>query len=155
MLRDEISQALTTAMKARKPRETSTLRLILAAIKDRDIASRTGGAGGSIDGIGDDEVMKVLQTMIRQRKDSMQAYTQGGRPELADQEAAEIEVIRRFLPAEMSDAELAAAVDGAVEQLGATGLKDMGRTMAHLRETYAGRMDFSKASARLKQRLAS
>lgn len=155
MLRDEISQALTTAMKARKPRETSTLRLILAAIKDRDIASRTGGTGGSIDGIGDDEVMKVLQTMIRQRKDSMQAYAQGGRPELAAQEEQEIAVIRRFLPPEMSDAELAAAVDGAVEQLGATGLKDMGRTMAHLRAAYAGRMDFSKASARLKQRLAS
>ena len=153
MLRDEIGQALTTAMKARKPRETSTLRLILAAIKDRDIASRTVG-GGSVDGIGDDEVMKVLQTMIRQRRESMQAFEQGNRPELAAQEEAEIEVIRRFLPKEMSDNEVAAAVDGAVEQLGASGIKDMGRTMAHLRATYAGRMDFAKASARLKQRLA-
>lgn len=152
MLRDEIGQALTTAMKARKPRETSTLRLILAAIKDRDIASRT--AGGSIDGIGDDEVMKVLQTMIRQRRESMEAFERGNRPELAAQEEDEIAVIRRFLPREMSDDEVAAAVDAAIEELGAGGIKDMGRTMAALRERYAGRMDFAKASARLKQRLA-
>ena len=152
MLRDDISQALTAAMKTRKAPETSTLRLILAAIKDRDIAART--AGGSADGIGDDEVMKVLQTMIKQRNDSIRLYQQGNRPELAAKEAAEIDIIRRFLPAQMSDDEVASAVEQTITALGATGLKDMGRTMATLRERYAGRMDFARASTLLKQRLA-
>jgi len=152
MLRDEISQALKASMKEKKPRATSTLRLILAAIKDREIAARTDGRA---DGIGDDEVMKVLQTMIRQRHDSIALYDQGGRPELAAQEADEIGIIERFLPEQMSDAEVAAAVAGVIETTGAAGLKDMGRAMATLRESYAGRMDFAKASALLKQKLVA
>lgn len=152
MLRDDISQALKASMKEKKPRATSTLRLILAAIKDRDIAARTDGRG---DGIGDDEVMKVLQTMIKQRNDSIVLYNQGNRPELAQQEAEEIEIIKSFLPEQLSEAEVAAAVAAVIEQTGAAGLKDMGRTMAALREQYAGRMDFAKASALLKQKLAA
>jgi hypothetical protein len=152
MLRDDISQALKASMKGKKPRATSTLRLILAAIKDRDIAAR---GDGRADGIGDDEVMKVLRTMIKQRHDSIALYEKGGRPELAAQEAEEIAIIEGFLPEQMSDAEVAEAVAGAIEATGAAGLKDMGRAMAALREAYAGRMDFGKASALLKQKLAA
>ena len=152
MLRDDISQALKASMKEKKPRATSTLRLILAAIKDRDIAARTDG---NADGIGDDEVMKVLQTMIKQRNDSIAMYQQGNRPELAEQEAEEIEIIRRFLPRQMTDEEIAEAVDAVIAETGAAGIKDMGRTMGTLREQYAGRMDFGKASALLKQKLAA
>lgn len=152
MLRDDISQALKTAMKAKDQRVTSTLRLIMAAVKDRDIASR---GNGSADGISDDEIMKVMQTMIKQRHDSIQMYEKGNRPELAEQEAEEIEIIRSFLPEQMSEEAIEAAVASVIDELGATSLKDMGRTMGHLRETYAGRMDFGKASALLKQRLGA
>lgn len=150
MLRDDISQALKAAMKSKDQREISTLRLIMAAIKDRDIAAR--GNGGD-DGIADDEIMKVMQTMIRQRNDSIELYQKGNRPELAKQEAEEIEIIRKFLPEQMTEAAMEEAVDAAITTLGAASLKDMGRTMTHLRENYPGRMDFSKASALLKKRL--
>ena len=150
MLRDDISQALKTAMKAKDQRVTSTLRLIMAAIKDRDIAARGGSAS---DGISDDEIMKVMQTMIKQRRDSIDMYEKGNRPELAQQEADEIEIIREFLPEQMTDEAVEAAVASVIEELGAASLKDMGRTMGHLREHYAGRMDFGKASSLLKERL--
>lgn len=152
MLRDDISQALKNAMKAKDQRVTSTLRLIMAAVKDRDIAAR---GGGNADGISDDDIMKVLQTMIKQRHDSIEMYQKGNRPELAKQESEEIEIIRGFLPEQMSDDDIEAAVVSVVESLGAANLKDMGRTMGHLREHYAGRMDFGKASALLKQRLGA
>ena len=152
MLRDDISQALKTAMKAKDQRVTSTLRLIMAAVKDRDIASR---GNGNVDGIGDDEIMKVMQTMIKQRRDSIVMYEKGNRPELAKQEADEIEIIRGFLPEQMTDEAMEAAVVSVIDELGAATLKDMGRTMGHLREAYAGRMDFGKASALLKQRLGA
>ena len=115
------------------------------------IAAR--GSGGA-DGIGDDEVMKVMQTMIKQRNDSIEMYQKGNRPELAEQEAQEIEIIKGFLPAQMSEEEIAEAVTATIESLGASSLKDMGPAMGHLRENFAGRMDFGKASALLKQRLA-
>ncbi|MBK18483.1 MAG: glutamyl-tRNA amidotransferase [Rhodospirillaceae bacterium] len=150
MLREEISSALKSAMKAKKSECVSTIRLILAAIKDRDIASRTGGDS---DGISDDEIMKVLQTMVKQRQESIKMYEQGGRPELAKQEADEIVIIQEFLPEQLSEEEIAAIVNAAIEELGAESLKDMGRMMAHLRENHAGSMDFGKASGILKQRL--
>ncbi len=150
MLRDDISQALKTAMKAKDQHVTSTLRLILAAVKDRDIAAR---GNGNADGISDDEIMKVMQTMIKQRNDSIDMYEKGNRPELAQKEAEEIEIIRGFLPEQMTDDAVEAAVVSVIEALGATSLKDMGRTMGQLRENFAGRMDFGKASALLKQRL--
>jgi hypothetical protein len=152
MLRDDIGQALKDAMKAKDPRAVSTLRLILAAIKDRDIAAR---GDGNPDGIGDAEVMKVLQTMVKQRHDSIALYARGGRQDLVEQEAAEIGIIERFLPEQMSEKEIAAAVDAAVTELEAGSLKDMGRTMAHLRERYAGQMDFARAGALLKARLGA
>jgi len=150
MLRDDISQALKTAMKAKNQRVISTLRLIMAAIKDRDIAARSKA---NDEGISDDEIMKVMQTMIRQRNDSIEMYNKGNRPELAEQEAQEIEIIRGFLPEQMTEEQMVAAVASVVEELGAASLKDMGRTMSHLREHFAGRMDFAKASALLKVRL--
>ena len=152
MLRDDISQALKTAMKGKNSRATSTLRLILAAIKDREIAAR--GRGNADEGISDDDVMKVLQTMIRQRNDSIQMYEKGGRAELAEQEAKEIKIICSFLPEQMSLEDIEAAVTSVIENMEATSIKDMGRTMGHLRKAYAGRMDFGKASALLKQRLS-
>lgn len=152
MLRDDISHALKESMKAKDQRMTSTLRLIMAAIKDRDIAAR---GDGNADGISDDDIMKVLQTMIKQRRDSIEMYEKGNRPELAKQEADEIEIIGGFLPEQMSDDEIEAAVASIIDELGAANLKDMGRTMGHLREHYAGRMDFGKASALLKKRLGA
>jgi hypothetical protein len=150
MLRDDISQALKTTMKAKDQRGTSTLRLIMAAVKDRDIAAR---GNGNADGISDDEIMKVMQTMIKQRHDSIDMYQKGNRPELAKQEAEEIEIIRGFLPEQMTDEAVEATVVSVIEALGAASLKDMGRTMSHLRLNFAGRMDFGKASVLLKQRL--
>lgn len=150
MLRNEFSTALKDAMKAKDQRAVSTIRLIMAAVKDRDIAARSDG---NAEGISDTEVMRVLQTMVKQRQESIQLYRQGGRDELAAQEEEEIGVINRFLPEPMSDEEIAQAVAAVIAETGASTLKDMGPTMAALRERYAGRMDFSKASGVLKQRL--
>ncbi len=151
MLRQRLGDALKVAMKTKDRLATSTLRLILAAVKDRDIAAR---GKGNADGISDDEVMSVLQTMVRQRDESIVLYEKGERPELAEKEAQEIDVIRRFLPEQMDEEQLSRAVTEAVDELGAASLKDMGRTMALLRERYAGRMDFAQASVLVKARLA-
>jgi len=151
MLRQRLSDALKVAMKSKARLATSTLRLILAAVKDRDIAAR---GKGNADGISDDAVMSVLQTMVRQRDESIVFYEKGERPELAEKEAQEIAVIRRFLPEQMDEEQLATAVTETVDELGAASLKDMGRTMALLRERYAGRMDFAKANVLVKARLA-
>ena len=150
MLRDEISLALKGAMKAKKPKSVSTLRLILAAIKDRDIAAR--GAGNP-DGISEEDVMKVLQTMVKQRQESIKLYEKGDRSDLVNQESEEIKIIQNFLPEQMSENEIISAVFSAVEKLDAKNLKDMGRMMAHLREHHAGCMDFGKASVLLKKHL--
>ena len=150
MLRERLSDALKVAMKSKDRRATSILRLILAAVKDRDIAARSNGNG---EGITDDEVLGVLQTMVWQCEESIVHYKQGERPELVDKDAVEIDIIRRFLPEQMDEAQLAQAVAEAVDELGAASRKDMGRTMALLRENYAGRMDFAAASALVKERL--
>jgi len=149
-MRTELNEALKAAMRNRDACAVSTLRLILAAIKDRDIAAR--GAGRT-DGIGEDEILELLRKMIRQRAESIALYEKGGRVELAEQEAREIEVIRRFLPQQMDDAELAAAVRAVVGEIGAAGLKDMGKVMAELKTRHAGRIDFGKASALARQQL--
>ena len=147
MLRDDVSAELKDAMRAKNTVKTATLRLILAAIKDRDIAARTDGV---FEGIAEDEVLKVLQTMVKQRRESIKMYEQGNRPELAAQEAQEIAIIQSFLPKQMDDQEIEAAVTAVIKEIEANSLKDMGTSMGLLRERYSGRMDFGKASAILK-----
>ena len=150
MLREKFRESLKTAMKARNERATATLRLILAALKDRDIAAR---GRGKMDGIDEAEILSMLQTMIKQRRESIAHFEQGGRLELAQQEQEEIAIIEGFLPKQMSEAEAAAAIKAVIGEIGAASIKDMGRTMTALRERYAGRMDFAKASAAVKQAL--
>ena len=151
MLRERLTDALKESMRGQEKRRTTTLRLILAAIKDRDIAGREDG---SRDLVGDDEVTQLLQKMVRQRRESIESFEKGGRMELADQERTEIAIIEEFLPQQMGEAEIAAAVDSVVAELGASSLKDMGKVMAALRERYPGTMDFGKASAVTKARLS-
>jgi uncharacterized protein YqeY len=150
MLRQTLSDALKAATKAQDRRSMSTLRLILAALKDRDIAAR---GRGNADGIDDAEILQMLQTMVKQRRESIDMYEKGDRPELAAKEAEEIEVIEGYLPKQLEPDEIGAAVDAAIEETEATGLKDMGGVMALLRERYAGRMDFGRASGAVKERL--
>ena len=150
MLRARLNEELRTAMKAKEARTVSTLRLILAALKDRDIAAR---GKGKTDGIDDAEIFDMMQKMVRQRHESIEAYERGARPELARQEAEEIAIIERFLPKQMDEAEMTAAVDQAIDGVGAVGLKDMGRVMAGLKQQFAGRMDFAKAGALVKRKL--
>ncbi|MGB5093676.1 MAG: GatB/YqeY domain-containing protein [Parvibaculum sp.] len=146
-LRVEIGEALKAALKAQDKNRLSTLRLIQAAIKDRDIASRTDGPDA---GVSDDQVLEVLTKMIKQRRDSVALYEQGGRLELAQKELDEIAVIEGFMPAQMSEEAVKAAVSAVVAALGATGLKDMGKVMAELKSRHAGQMDFGKAGAVVK-----
>jgi uncharacterized protein YqeY len=150
MKRQELSDALKEAMKARDAHTTTTLRTVLAKIKDRDIEAR---AGGNHDGIDDTAVLAVLQGMVKQRRESIELYKQGNRQDLVDQETAEIAMIERFLPAQLDESASRAAVKALVAEIGAAGIKDMGRTMAALKERYAGQMDFSKASALVKEAL--
>ena len=151
MLRQQLNDALKEAMKAQQSRAVSTLRLILAALKDRDIANRTEDADDG--GISDDQILQLLQSMIKQRRDSIEAYLKGGRQELADGEAEEIDIIQRFLPDQMDDKELAKAVEQVIAETGASSIKDMGNVMGMLRGKFAGQMDFGKASALVKARL--
>ena len=150
MLRERLNEMLPTALKAREGRRVSTVRLILAAIKDRDIAAR---GEGNADGVGDDEILAILQKMVKQRRESIVHYQEGGRLELAEQEEEEIGIIQEFLPEPIGGEEMAAAVEAAVWEAGATGLKDMGRTMGLLKERYAGRMDFAEAAGQVKRLL--
>jgi len=152
MLRERLNENLKTAMKDRDKRSLSTIRLILTAIKDRDIAAR--GKGNS-EGISEQDILQVLQTMVRQRHESIELYEQGGRLELAEQEADEITIIEEFLPQQLGDDEIAEAVGAVVAETGAASIKDMGKVMGVLRERYAGQMDFAKAGANVKERLAS
>jgi uncharacterized protein YqeY len=151
MLRTRLNEALKDAMRSKKQRTVSTVRLILAALKDRDIAARTRGV---TDGIDEDEIMSMLQTMIKQRREAIELYEQGGRLELAEQEREEIGIIEDFLPKQMSEDEIRSAVTTVIGDIGASSVKDMGRTMAELRTRYAGRMDFGKASGIVRQVLA-
>ena len=150
MLRTRLTDALKTAMKDKDVKSTATLRLILAALKDRDIAAR---GKGDKDAISDDEVLGMLQSMIKQRRESISLYEKGGRMELAQQEAEEIAVIEEFLPEQMGPEEMASVIDAIIAEIEAASLKDMGRVMAALKEGHAGSMDFSKASALVKERL--
>ena len=150
-MRTDLSTALKTAMREKDTVAVSTIRLILAAIKDRDIAARDRGV---TDGIADDEILSLLQTMVKQRNESIGLYEQGGRLDLVESEQAEIEVIRRFLPTPMSRQETQDAVNAVIADIGASGLKDMGRTMQVLRSQYVGKMDFGVASGMVKQALA-
>jgi hypothetical protein len=150
MLRERLNDELKRAMKAKDQRAISTLRLILAALKDRDIAAR---GRGNTEGIGEDEIHEMMQKMVRQRRESIEAYAKGNRPDLVQQEEEEIAIIQRFLPQPLDEAATEAAVDEAIAGLGATGLKDMGKVMATLKQRYGGRMDFAKAGALVRQRL--
>jgi uncharacterized protein YqeY len=148
-LRDRLSRAVKDAMKARDALRVSTLRLMTSALKDRDIAARTR-AGGAV---ADDEILQMLQTMVRQRRESAGIYETAGRPELAQKEMEEIAIIEGFLPRQMSDAEARDAIASLIAELGATSIKDMGRVMAQIKERFAGKMDFSRASGLVKSLL--
>ncbi|MGE6741698.1 GatB/YqeY domain-containing protein [Allorhizobium pseudoryzae] len=149
MMRDKLSTAMKDAMKAKEARRLSTVRLIQTAIKDRDIANR--GAGK--DPVSDDDILQILQKMIKQREESAKIYTEGGRAELADQELAEIEIIRDFLPEQLSDEKMREIIAGIIEETGAQGLRDMGKCIGLLKDRYAGQMDFAKASGMVKDML--
>ncbi len=151
MLRDKLSEAMKDAMRAKDAPTLGTIRLILAKLKDADIAARTET---SREGVPDDRILSLMQGMIKQRNESVVLYEKGGRPELAEKEKAEIAVIERFLPQQMDEAAVAAAVAEAVAATGATSVKDMGGVMAALKGKYAGQMDFAKASAAVKKALA-
>lgn len=152
MLRATLNDALKTAMKAKNQRAISTLRLILAALKDRDIAAR---GTGSSEPISDAAILEMLQKMIKQRQDSIEMYRKGAREDLVKQEQEEIVIIESFLPKQMDEAEMTEAVDAAIAAVGATGIKDMGKTIAALKQDYTGRMDFAKASGVVKKRLGA
>jgi uncharacterized protein len=151
MLRDNLNEALKEAMRARDMTTVGAVRLILAKLKEVDIAARTEA---SREGVADDRILSMLQGMIKQRNESVVLYEKGNRPELAEKEKAEIAVIERFLPKQMDEAAVAAAVAEAVASTGAKSVKDMGGVMAALKTKYAGQMDFAKASAAVKKALA-
>ncbi|HUI94675.1 MAG TPA: GatB/YqeY domain-containing protein [Xanthobacteraceae bacterium] len=151
MLRDDINNALKQAMKAQDARRVSTLRMVNAAFKNADIEARGAGKGP----LGDDELRAQLQKLIKQRQESAELYDKGGRPELAGQERDEIAVITAFLPQQMSEDEIKAAVAAVVQETGAASMKDMGRVMAALKERYTGKMDFAKAGGLVKGQLGA
>lgn len=150
-MRDRIAAALKDAMKAREAERLSTLRLINAAIKDKDIAVRGEGGEGTV---GDAEVLAILGRMVKQRQESARAYEEGGRLELAEKELGEIRVIEEFLPRQLAEEEIAAAIDAAIRETGATSIRDMGKVMAALKSRYTGQMDFGAVGPRVKDRLA-
>jgi uncharacterized protein len=150
MIRDDIKAAQITAMKAGDKEARAAISLIQAAIKNRDIEVRTGTAPTDDDAL----VVEVLQKMVKQRRESIEMYEKGGRQELADAERGEVAVIERFLPAQMSAAETAAAIETIKADLGASGMKDMGRVMAELKARHAANLDMSKASAAVKAALS-
>lgn len=150
MLRQQLNEALKEAMRAKDQRTLATVRLVMAGLKDRDIQARSSGQG---DSISDDEILDLLQKMVKQRREAMEIYAQGKRPDLVEKEAAEIVVLERFLPRQLDDSETEAAVSEMIEELEAGNVKDMGRVMAALKERYAGRMDFARASQQVKQAL--
>jgi uncharacterized protein YqeY len=151
MIRDDIKAALVGAMKAGDTVKRDAIRLIQAALKNRDIELR-GSANPPADDV---LVTEVLQKMVKQRRESIEMYSKGGRQELADAEAAEVAVIETFLPAQMDEAKLAAAIDAIVAETGAASVKDMGRVMALVKERHAGEVDMGKASAAVKARLSA
>ena len=149
MLRDDINNALKEAMKAKNERAVSTLRMVNSTLKNADIEAR--GAGKPA--LGDAEVLGILQKMIKQRQESVELYQKGGRADLVKQEQEEIAIITGYLPKQMSEAEMAAAIEAAIKETGASSMKDMGKVIGVLRGKYAGQMDFGKASALVKSKL--
>ncbi|MDB2668955.1 GatB/YqeY domain-containing protein [Alphaproteobacteria bacterium] len=149
-MQEQFSEALKAAVKSRDKIRISTLRLITAAIKDRDIAARTSD---NSDGVSKDEILEILAKMVKQRQEAAHTYEEAGRLELAEQERSEILVIEEFLPRQLDEAEMLAAVDAAIEAQSAASLKDMGKVMGALKGQYAGQMDFGKAGALVKQKL--
>ena len=149
-MRDKINAAMKSAMLDKEADRLSTLRLINAAIKDRDIALR---GTGDADGVTDDAILAILAKMIKQRQDSAAQYAAAGRNDLADREKFEIKVIEEFLPKQLSEDEVNAAVQKAINSVGAESIRDMGRVMGELKTHYAGRMDFCKAGGAVKQLL--
>jgi uncharacterized protein YqeY len=149
-LRQTLNDAMKEAMKAKDAKRLATVRMILAALKDRDIAARSET---SRDPVGDDDILTLLAKMVKQREESAAVYVQGGRPELAQNEQDEIAVIRTFMPKQMDEAEARAAIAAVVAELGAASVKDMGKVMVALKERYAGQMDFGRASGQVKEAL--
>jgi len=150
-LREQFNEQIKEAMKAKNAKRLSTLRMVTAALKDRDIAARTET---SRELLGDDEILQLLAKMIKQREESATAYDSGNRPELAAGEREEIDIIRAFMPRQMSAEETKAAAQAVVTETGATAMKDMGKVMAEMKERFAGQMDFAKASAVVKDILS-
>jgi uncharacterized protein YqeY len=151
MLRTEINEAMKNALRAKDERTLGTTRLMISRMRDLDIAAR---AKGNQDGIGEEEILTMLQGMVKQRRESIALYEKGGRADLVAQESEEIAVIERFMPKQMDDAAIKEAIDKVVVATGATSVKDMGKIMGELKKTYAGQMDFSKAGGMVKARLA-
>ena len=149
-MRDRFTTALKEAMRAKDERTVSTVRLMMAALKDREIAARGRGE----EGVGEAEILGMLQTMVKQRREAIELYEKGGRCELAEQEREEIGIIESFLPAALSEEETRDAVSGVIAELGADSLKQMGAVMAELRARFPGRMDFGQASTLVKNHLA-
>ncbi|KQV28593.1 glutamyl-tRNA amidotransferase [Rhizobium sp. Root1203] len=149
MLRDQLAAALKDAMKSKNAERLSTVRLIQAAVKDRDIANRGAGKEQA----SDDEILQILAKMVKQRDESAKIYEENARPELAAKERAEITVVQDFMPKQLSDADVRANIAAIIAETGAAGPKDMGKVMAVLKERYAGQMDFSKASGAVKELL--
>ena len=151
-MRENITAAMKQALKNQDQAALGTMRLIMAALKDRDISAR---GNGNPDGISDDDILRLLQTMIKQRNESAKMYRDGDRPALADAEEAEIAIIKGFLPTQLNDEEMRAASASAIDQAEASSVKDMGQVMSFLKSTYAGQMDFSAASQEVKAALLS
>jgi uncharacterized protein len=149
-LREDINNALKNAMKSGDKLKVSTLRLMNAAIKERDIQNRTAGPDA---GVGDPQILEVLAKMVKQRQESFTAYEQGGREDLARQERGEIEIIQSFMPKQLSEEEMRAEIAKAVKETGAQGMKDMGKVMGVLKQRFTGRMDFAKAGPVVKSLL--
>lgn len=149
-MRERLAVALKDAMKAKQADRLSTLRLVNAAIKDREIAMRGEGEGATV---GDAEILAILGKMVKQRQESARAYEEGGRLELAEKELGEVRVIEEFLPRQLTPEEVSAAVDAAVAQLGATSIRDMGRVMGELKSKYTGQMDFGAVGPMVKAKL--
>ena len=149
-MRDRISQAMKEALKSKDQKALATIRLISAALKDRDIAARTQD---NAEGISDDEILSLLQTMIKQRSESAKLYVEGNRPELAEAEQHEITIIQQFLPEQLDEAAIQRAIETALAETQSSSVKDMGKVMNYLKTHCAGQMDFSMASQRVKKTL--
>lgn len=148
-MREKLSEAMKDAMRAKDTRRLATVRLIMAAIKDRDIATRAPGH----EQVSDEEILQILAKMIKQREESTKIYAENGRADLADQEREEMEVIRGFMPAQLSDEKVREICAAVIEETGSSGLRDMGKCIAVLKERYPGQMDFAKASGIIKEML--